>query len=116
MQLQGSMEGGFMGRTNKLVDGCYSFWQGASFPLLLRLLAEGQQAQQGRHAAPEQAVDAAAAKAVAEHLLLGAAEAFVGGLAPAPPVAAAERALAQAQKDLDDVVDQSLQVDQPLLP
>ena len=26
-----------MGRTNKLVDGCYSFWQGALFPLLQRL-------------------------------------------------------------------------------
>lgn len=24
---QGGMEGGFMGRTNKLVDGCYSWWQ-----------------------------------------------------------------------------------------
>ena len=23
-----SLEGGFAGRTNKLVDGCYSFWQG----------------------------------------------------------------------------------------
>ena len=23
-----------MGRTNKLVDGCYSFWQGAVFPVL----------------------------------------------------------------------------------
>ena len=23
-----------MGRTNKLVDGCYSFWQGGLFPLL----------------------------------------------------------------------------------
>lgn len=22
-------EGGFQGRTNKLVDGCYSFWVGA---------------------------------------------------------------------------------------
>ena len=31
---QGSSEGGFMGRTNKLVDGCYSFWQGAVFPIL----------------------------------------------------------------------------------
>ncbi|KAK9908192.1 hypothetical protein WJX75_004005 [Coccomyxa subellipsoidea] len=31
---QGLVEGGFMGRTNKLVDGCYSFWQGALFPLL----------------------------------------------------------------------------------
>ena len=26
-----------MGRTNKLVDGCYSFWQGGLFPLLQRL-------------------------------------------------------------------------------
>ncbi|GLI65989.1 hypothetical protein VaNZ11_009681 [Volvox africanus] len=34
---QGSMEGGFNGRTNKLVDGCYSFWQGAVFPLLGQL-------------------------------------------------------------------------------
>ena len=31
---QGASEGGFMGRTNKLVDGCYSFWQGAVFPIL----------------------------------------------------------------------------------
>jgi len=28
------LEGGFQGRTNKLVDGCYSFWQGGLFPLL----------------------------------------------------------------------------------
>ena len=35
--VQGAMEGGFMGRTNKLVDGCYSFWQGGLFPLLQRL-------------------------------------------------------------------------------
>lgn len=28
------LEGGFQGRTNKLVDGCYSFWQGGVFPLL----------------------------------------------------------------------------------
>lgn len=33
-------EGGFQGRTNKLVDGCYSFWQGGSFPLLHATLAE----------------------------------------------------------------------------
>ncbi|GIY68381.1 protein farnesyltransferase subunit beta [Caerostris darwini] len=31
-------EGGFQGRTNKLVDSCYSFWQGGSFPLIHRLL------------------------------------------------------------------------------
>jgi len=32
------LEGGFQGRTNKLVDGCYSFWQGGVFPLLHDLL------------------------------------------------------------------------------
>jgi len=31
---QMSFEGGFQGRTNKLVDGCYSFWVGAVFFLL----------------------------------------------------------------------------------
>lgn len=36
-------EGGFQGRTNKLVDGCYSFWQGGAFPLLHKVLF----AQQG---------------------------------------------------------------------
>ena len=27
-ELQGTVEGGFAGRANKLVDGCYSYWQG----------------------------------------------------------------------------------------
>lgn len=31
---QMALEGGFQGRTNKLVDSCYSFWQGASFEIL----------------------------------------------------------------------------------
>jgi protein farnesyltransferase subunit beta len=34
VQRQMPVEGGFQGRTNKLVDGCYSFWQGSIFPLL----------------------------------------------------------------------------------
>ena len=29
-------EGGFQGRCNKLVDGCYSFWQAGLLPLLHR--------------------------------------------------------------------------------
>lgn len=29
-----------MGRTNKLVDGCYSFWQGGVFPLLQKLMPD----------------------------------------------------------------------------
>ncbi|ESS36461.1 prenyltransferase and squalene oxidase repeat-containing protein [Toxoplasma gondii GAB2-2007-GAL-DOM2] len=31
---QMGFEGGFQGRTNKLVDSCYSFWMSALFPLL----------------------------------------------------------------------------------
>ncbi|KAL8689863.1 MAG: hypothetical protein Q9218_004562 [Villophora microphyllina] len=31
---QHAPEGGFAGRTNKLVDGCYSFWVGGCWPLL----------------------------------------------------------------------------------
>ncbi|XP_075282043.1 protein farnesyltransferase subunit beta isoform X4 [Opisthocomus hoazin] len=38
-------EGGFQGRCNKLVDGCYSFWQAGLLPLLHRALhAEGDAA------------------------------------------------------------------------
>ena len=33
-QRQMSIEGGFNGRANKLVDSCYSFWQGASLVIL----------------------------------------------------------------------------------
>nr|XP_043634363.1 protein farnesyltransferase subunit beta-like isoform X2 [Erigeron canadensis] len=33
------VEGGFQGRTNKLVDGCYSFWQGGAAMLIQRLHA-----------------------------------------------------------------------------
>lgn len=28
------LEGGFQGRTNKLVDGCYSFWGAGDFPII----------------------------------------------------------------------------------
>ncbi|KAI9485209.1 MAG: terpenoid cyclases/protein prenyltransferase alpha-alpha toroid [Benjaminiella poitrasii] len=31
---QMSLEGGFQGRTNKLVDGCYSFWGAGDFPII----------------------------------------------------------------------------------
>lgn len=33
-------EGGFQGRANKLVDGCYSFWVGGMFPLIQKLRPE----------------------------------------------------------------------------
>lgn len=35
---QTSLEGGFQGRTNKLVDSCYSFWQGATFLIIQDML------------------------------------------------------------------------------
>jgi len=37
-QRQMSLEGGFQGRTNKLVDSCYSWWVGGIFPLIQPLL------------------------------------------------------------------------------
>lgn len=33
-----SDDGGFCGRSNKLVDSCYSYWQGAVFPILHQFL------------------------------------------------------------------------------
>ncbi|KAF9979250.1 hypothetical protein BGZ73_002518 [Actinomortierella ambigua] len=35
---QMSLEGGFQGRTNKLVDGCYSWWMGGVFPIIGKIL------------------------------------------------------------------------------
>lgn len=34
-------EGGFSGRTNKLVDGCYSHWVGGCWPLVQQALDAG---------------------------------------------------------------------------
>jgi hypothetical protein len=53
-QRQGWVEGGFNGRTNKLVDGCYSFWQGGVFPLLQELLLQAQHEGGGGTAGGEQ--------------------------------------------------------------
>lgn len=33
-------EGGFQGRTNKLVDGCYSFWCAAILPIAQAILSK----------------------------------------------------------------------------
>jgi protein farnesyltransferase subunit beta len=41
-QQQRWMEGGFAGRTNKLPDGCYSFWQGGAFPLMRDAVSAGR--------------------------------------------------------------------------
>lgn len=42
-------EGGFSGRTNKLVDGCYSHWVGGCWPLIEASLG-GPEGQRTRHA------------------------------------------------------------------
>uniref|UniRef100_A0A1A9WH29 Protein farnesyltransferase subunit beta n=1 Tax=Glossina brevipalpis TaxID=37001 RepID=A0A1A9WH29_9MUSC len=39
LQRQMSYEGGFQGRTNKLVDGCYSFWVGATIPITQAIIS-----------------------------------------------------------------------------
>jgi protein farnesyltransferase subunit beta len=50
-------EGGFQGRTQKLVDGCYSFWQGA-VPALLRKATEGRYGYLGEELAAAESVAA----------------------------------------------------------
>lgn len=39
-------EGGFQGRTNKLVDGCYSFWCGAIVPIVQAIISKKGMANQ----------------------------------------------------------------------
>jgi len=47
---QMSFEGGFNGRANKLVDGCYSFWQGGAIAIVSQVILE-QRTRKGRNAA-----------------------------------------------------------------
>ena len=42
-------EGGFAGRTNKLVDGCYSHWVGGCWPLIQAALDGTQSATGSDH-------------------------------------------------------------------
>ena len=124
-----------MGRTNKLVDGCYSFWQAGAFPLLAALLKHQQGLRQGTTAGKERAPTAAAAARVAA-LLLGAsgkaaADAgdgggssgdgssseggegdtlteFVADLPTLNPLEAAQRRRAELQRQLDSAVEASI--------
>jgi protein farnesyltransferase subunit beta len=41
LKRQMKLEGGFQGRTNKLVDSCYSFWQGAAIAIVHIIKAGG---------------------------------------------------------------------------
>ncbi|CAD6197667.1 unnamed protein product [Caenorhabditis auriculariae] len=59
---QMKFEGGFQGRTNKLVDGCYSFWQGSILPLI-----DGEMAREGKEM-PKGLFDA---RMLEEYVLVG---------------------------------------------
>ncbi|CAJ0582549.1 unnamed protein product, partial [Mesorhabditis spiculigera] len=58
---QMAFEGGFSGRSNKLVDACYSFWQGAVFSLIDTELARENEPSLGK---------AFEARALEEYLML----------------------------------------------
>ena len=117
---QGGVEGGFRGRTNKLVDGCYSFWQGALMPLLQRVWPEtaaqggvprgpglqGDAARAARAWAAAEAVlcDAPLGEVGADvqaenHLMWVAGERAARGHASAAPPADAD-AVRRAQEDV----------------
>jgi len=102
VQMQGSeIElGGFKGRTNKLVDGCYSWWIGGSFALLEALGVGRSQGLDPEHPTSHNTADKAAGndeetwddvddallnrKALQEYILY-AAQHPAGGLRDKPP-------------------------------
>lgn len=89
LHTQGALEGGFAGRTAKLVDGCYSFWQGGAFPILADLLRQQQAGQPAGAAAQSAATGLRAAAAAARPAAEGAAAAgAAGGTGVAVPDAA----------------------------
>lgn len=56
-------EGGFSGRTNKLVDGCYSHWVGGCFPLIEACLNSDNGNNNNRKSGTEAADDPVGATA-----------------------------------------------------
>lgn len=56
------LEGGFAGRCNKLVDGCYSFWQGATAAIVEGHLAGADTLASGAGAAAPAAVGAGSSR------------------------------------------------------
>ena len=96
-QTQGIIEGGFAGRTNKLVDGCYTFWQGA----LVAALAPAYALQVGPQPPPG---GADSARRLAERV----------ALRPLPPIPAGGPAT-QAQ-EAQTRAGQCVPVDMPDVP
>ena len=75
---QMDVEGGFCGRTNKLVDSCYTFWQGASLSILGDLLAWDSLDS------PDEVVAAGVDIQRLRHYVLGACQGENGGLKDKP--------------------------------
>ncbi|XP_065845362.1 protein farnesyltransferase subunit beta-like [Oscarella lobularis] len=74
---QMKFEGGFQGRTNKLVDGCYSFWQGGLFPVIAHTL----QALGCKAIAQE---DWMFDREALQHYILFCCQSLIGGLVDKP--------------------------------
>ncbi|KAF8879063.1 terpenoid cyclases/protein prenyltransferase alpha-alpha toroid [Infundibulicybe gibba] len=87
--------GGFRGRTNKLVDGCYSWWAGGAFALLEALGVNGaRSATEGHHAQPTDAAregtwddvdDSLFDRKALQEYILFAGQHPTGGLRDKPP-------------------------------
>lgn len=67
---QGLLEGGFMGRTNKLIDGCYSFWQGAVFPTLAELVSSLKEKKDDGDNTSQQLYNTAALDRLSQHQIM----------------------------------------------
>ncbi|RDW81063.1 CAAX farnesyltransferase subunit beta RAM1 [Aspergillus mulundensis] len=72
-------EGGFAGRTNKLVDGCYSHWVGSCWPLIQSALDGTQDA-----ASPQSAVRNLYSREGLTRYILGCCQSKNGGLRDKP--------------------------------
>lgn len=92
------LEGGFQGRTNKLVDACYSFWQGGTLALV-ELLKQGHTLDShgslqlhrrpphhddGQHQLPADGVYACDELALQQYILLCSQQTPDGGLRDKP--------------------------------
>ncbi|KAF7712736.1 Uncharacterized protein PECH_001384 [Penicillium ucsense] len=73
-------EGGFSGRTNKLVDGCYSHWVGGCWPLLQSAL-DGKPQTTG---VPSETVGSLFSREGLDRYILGCCQTPTGGLRDKP--------------------------------
>jgi len=81
MQGSGIDGGGFRGRTNKLVDGCYSWWVGGLNPLLAELVRDKAHGPGGEW---EDWEDTLLNKEALQRYILTAAQITTGGLRDKP--------------------------------